>query len=105
MHPVAAPERTRMMVGRVSHRGIGIGAPPGENGGTIEDQIAPIAQMGMARKVDEGDEVRLVRRRAGRCACLRCYAGLGTCTRPAASHGNPQTRARAGQSTNRPWRS
>src|SRR5437588_2729642 len=40
MHPIAPQERTRMVSRSVPHRGIGILSAPGQDGSTINDEIA-----------------------------------------------------------------
>jgi hypothetical protein len=44
MHPIAQQQRAGMVGGRMAKGGIGIGAAPGKNGSTIEDEIASARQ-------------------------------------------------------------
>ena len=66
-----------MMVRRVAHRGIGVAAAPGQNGGAIDDEVAPAQQALVAREADKHDQQALARRSASACAPAALLGGAG----------------------------
>jgi hypothetical protein len=105
MDAVAAQERSGMVMGRMPHRRIRVGAPPRKDRGAIDDEIACADEPTMPCHADEDDQECLGDRCAGLggapawAARFHCCDGLGTRGRPCASGGRPQASASAGQLT------
>jgi len=65
MDAIAVQQWPRMVCGRVTNGGIGIASAPGQNGRTIDNQIASPDQMTAHGTPDREDEEGL----KGRCSC------------------------------------
>jgi hypothetical protein len=73
MHAIAEQQCARMVCGRVTSGGIGIASAPGQNGRTIDNEIASPDQMTPRGTPDGEDEERLKER----CSCgLPAFAQL-----------------------------
>ena len=66
MHPIAAQERTRMLSRRMADGSIRVGASPGQNGSTVDHQIACPNQP----TADGAQHAQHEQRLADRCASL-----------------------------------
>jgi hypothetical protein len=65
------------MVRGMTHRGIGVGAAPSQDRGTIYDEVAPAHEAPMAGKAHEHDQQALARRRSGLHAPAALLGGAG----------------------------
>jgi hypothetical protein len=92
---VAHIEVTGMADGR-----IGIGPSPGQDGSTVDNQIACANQSTPDGGQHAQHKERLWERAPVMEACFHCWDALGIRGRPVRSSGKPQARASAGQATN-----
>src|SRR6266702_3143140 len=95
MHAIAPQERTGMVRGSVTGGGIGIGSAPGQDGRTIDNEIASTDHMATHGTPDREDEERLKRRRS---CCLPAFAQLGRAGDARAAIGSQWQATSQGQS-------
>src|SRR5258706_15037309 len=62
---IAPQQGACMMVWGVADGRIRVAAAPGQDGGAIEDEVAPVDEASVQRQADEDDEQALARRGAG----------------------------------------
>ncbi len=65
MDTIAQQECPSVVVRRMPQRRIRVTAAPGQDGGAVDDEIAPADEAAVERQADEDDEQALTRRGAG----------------------------------------